>query len=225
MLFKDRREAGEMLAERLEIYKGRDPLVLAVPRGGVVVAEQIHNKLGGELDLIITRKIGAPHRSELAIGATGSNGVVMLNDELISRLGVFPDYVKKEAAKEQTEIARRLQLYRGEKKLPQVEGRLVVVVDDGVATGYTMLAALGSIRQQGPAELALAVPVGPPETFARLKKEVSALVYLEAPVDFAAVGQFYRNFEQVGDDEVIAILQRAQPEGSPGRGWPPDPGR
>lgn len=210
MLFKDRREAGEMLAERLEIYKERDPLILAVPRGGVAVAAQIHSALGGELDLIITRKIGAPHQRELAIGATSGDGVVMLNDELISRLGIFPDYVQKAAANEQDEIVRRLKLYRGEKKLPKIEGRLVIVVDDGVATGYTLLAALNSIRQHQPVELALAVPVGPPETFARLKKEVNALVYLEAPVDFAAVGQFYHNFEQISDDEVIAILQQAQ---------------
>jgi predicted phosphoribosyltransferase len=209
MILKDRRVAGEMLAERLEIYKGRDPLILAVPRGGVAVAAMIHSALGGELDLIITRKIGAPHQRELAIGATSGDGLVMLNDELISRLGIFPDYVQKAAAKEQAEIVRRLKLYRGEKKLPQIEGRLVIVVDDGVATGYTMLAALNSLRQHQPAELALAVPVGPPETFARLRKEVNALVYLEAPVDFAAVGQFYQNFEQISDDEVIAILQQA----------------
>ncbi len=216
MLFKDRREAGEMLAERLQIYKGCDPLILAVPRGGVAVAAPIHSALGGELDLIITRKIGAPHQREMAIGATSSDGLVMLNDELISRLGIFPDYIQKAAAKEQDEIVRRLKLYRGEKKLPQIEGRLVIVVDDGVATGYTMLAALNSLRQHQPAELALAVPVGPPETFTRLKKEVNALVYLEAPVDFAAVGQFYQNYEQVSDAEVIAILQQAQAEDSPG---------
>lgn len=209
MIFKDRREAGEMLAERLQIYQGRDPLVLAVPRGGVVVAAQIHNALGGELDLIITRKIGAPHQRELAIGATGGEGVVMLNDELVSRLGIFPDYVRKAAAKEQAEIARRLELYRGRRELPQIEGRLVIIVDDGVATGYTLLAALNSLKQRKPAEMALAIPVGPPETFARLKKEVNALVYLEAPVDFAAVGQFYSNFEQVSDEEVIAILKEA----------------
>jgi putative phosphoribosyl transferase len=210
MIFKDRREAGEMLAERLQIYKGRDPLILAVPRGGVVVADRIHSVLGGELDLIITRKIGAPHQRELAIGATSGDGAVMLNDELISRLGIFPDYVQKAAAKEQAEIVRRLKLYRGEKKLAQIEGRLVIVVDDGVATGYTLLSALNFIRRHQPAELALAVPVGPPETIARLKKEVNALVYLEAPVDFAAVGQFYKNFEQVSDDEVIALVQQAR---------------
>ena len=208
MLFSDRSEAGERLAARLEIYRGREPLILAVPRGGVVVAGPIHEAIGGELDLIITRKIGAPHQRELAIGATSGDGFIMLNDELISRIGIFPDYIKKAAAKEQAEIARRLKLYRGERSLPQIEGRLVIVVDDGVATGYTMLAALRSLREQKPAELALAVPVGPPETFDRLKNEVEALVYLEAPVDFAAVGQFYRSFDQVSDDQVVAILKK-----------------
>ncbi len=208
MLFSDRSEAGERLAARLEIYRGREPLILAVPRGGVAVAGPIWEAIGGELDLIITRKIGAPHQRELAIGATSGDGFIMLNDELISRIGIFPDYIKKAAAKEQAEIARRLKLYRGERPLPQIEGRLVIVVDDGVATGYTMLAALRSLREQKPAELALAVPVGPPETFDRLKNEVEALVYLEEPVDFAAVGQFYRSFDQVSDDQVVAILKK-----------------
>lgn len=212
MILTDRREAGERLAARLEIYRGREPLVLAVPRGGVVVAEEIHRAIGGELDVIITRKIGAPHQRELAIGATSGDGVVMLNDELISRIGVFPDYVKKAAAREQAEIIRRLEKYRGQRPLPQIEGRLVVVVDDGVATGYTLLAALSSLRRHSPAELALAVPVGPPETFERLNKEVDALVYLEAPVDFAAVGQFYRHFDQISDEEVVEILEKAWTE-------------
>ncbi len=216
MIFKDRRHAGQMLAARLAIYKGRDPIILAVPRGGVVVAAQIHSELGGELDLVITRKIGAPHQRELAIGATSGDGVVMLNDELISRIGVFSDYVGKEAAKEQAEIIRRLKLYRGEKIMLPIQGRLVIVVDDGVATGYTLLAALSYLKQHQPAELALAVPVGPPETFARLKKEVNALVYLEAPVDFAAVGQFYKNFDQVSDQEVIALLEQARAGSAPG---------
>ncbi|MFU8793821.1 MAG: phosphoribosyltransferase [Dethiobacteria bacterium] len=209
MIFNDRSDAGERLAERLEIYRGRKPLILAVPRGGVVVAEPVFEKLGGDLDLIITRKIGAPHQRELAIGATSGDGFVMLNDELISRLGVFPDYIKKAAAKEQTEIKRRLDIYRGDRPLPRIEGRLVILVDDGVATGYTLLAALRSLQEQKPAELALAVPVGPPETLSLLNKEVNALVYLEAPVDFAAVGQFYHRFDQVNDQEVVDILKKA----------------
>ena len=209
MLFRDRRGAGEQLASRLAGYRGSNPLILAVPRGGIVVASPIHEALGGELDLIIARKIGAPYQHELAIGATGGDGFLMLNEKLISRLGVSPDYIEKTAVREQKEIRRRLELYRGNRPLPVIEERLVILVDDGVATGYTLLAAIRSIAEQKPADLVLAVPVGPPETLAELKKEVNALVYLEAPVDFAAVGQFYNDFRQVEDGEVITILQDA----------------
>ncbi len=209
MLLRNRQEAGKRLADRLEIYRGREPLILAVPRGGVVVAAPVHQALGGDLDLIITRKIGAPYQRELAIGATSGDGFVMLNDDLISRLGVFPDYVEKAVAEEQVEIRRRSKLYRGDRLQPVIEGRLVIVIDDGVATGYTLLAALRALRAQNPAEMTLAVPVGPPDTLAGLKSEVDALVYLEAPVDFAAVGQFYSEFDQVEDREVISILSDA----------------
>lgn len=209
MLFRDRRGAGEQLASRLAGYRGSNPLILAVPRGGIVVASPIHEALGGELDLIIARKIGAPYQHELAIGATGGDGFLMLNEKLISRLGVSPDYIEKTAVREQKEIRRRLELYRGNRPLPVIEERLIILVDDGVATGYTLLAAIRSIAEQKPADLVLAVPVGPPETLGELKKEVNALVYLEAPVDFAAVGQFYNDFRQVEDGEVITILQDA----------------
>ncbi len=209
MMFRDRREAGERLASRLVSYRGRDPLILAVPRGGIVVADPIHDALGGELDLIITRKIGAPHQHELAIGATGGDGFLMLNETLISRIGISPDYIEEAAGRERAEIKRRLALYRGKRPVPFIENQLVILVDDGVATGYTLLAALRSIVKQNPAELVLAVPVGPPETLEELNKEVDALIYLEAPVNFAAVGQFYKDFSQVEDREVIAILQDA----------------
>lgn len=209
MQFKDRREAGELLAEKLEYYRDQNPLILAVPRGGVAVAEPVWKYLAGELDLIITRKIGAPHQRELAIGAISGDGFTMLNEGLISRLGVFPDYVERASKKEQAEIARRLELYRGDRPLPLIDKRLVILVDDGVATGYTLLAALRSLQEKKPSRLILAVPVGPPETFDRLRGEVDDLIYLDAPADFAAVGQFYRNFEQVQDSDVIAIINQA----------------
>jgi putative phosphoribosyl transferase len=209
MQFNDRREAGELLAEKLEYYRDQNPLILAVPRGGVAVAEPVWEYLDGELDLIITRKIGAPHQRELAIGAISGDGFTMLNEGLISRLGVFPDYVERASKKEQAEIARRLKLYRGDRPLPLIDKRLVILVDDGVATGYTLLAALRSLQEKRPSRLILAVPVGPPETFDRLRGEVDDLIYLDAPDDFAAVGQFYRNFDQVQDSDVIAILNRA----------------
>jgi len=209
MLFKNRREAGEKLAAQLEAYKGRKPLILAVPRGGVTVAEPVWENIGGELDLIITRKIGAPYQPELAIGAVSGDGFVMLNNNIVSRLNVPEDYINTAAEKEQNEIRRRLKIYRGNRSMPLIDNRLVVIIDDGVATGYTLLAALRSLQEKTPAKLVLAVPVGPPDTLTMLENEVDELLYLEAPVHFSAVGQFYRQFDQVSDSEVTAILQKA----------------
>lgn len=209
MFFNNRREAGAQLAKKLSGYRGQNPLILAVPRGGVAVAAPIHEALGGELDLIITRKIGAPYQAELAIGATGADGFVMLNETLTSRLNVSQEYITNQAAREQTEIKRRLALYRGSRPAPVIAERLVIVADDGVATGYTLLAALRSVAAQKPKTLVLAVPVGPPDTLETLALEVDALIYLEAPPDFTAVGQFYKDFTQVADEEVLSILKKA----------------
>ncbi len=209
MLFEDRCQAGEKLAEKLSPYRGQHPLILAVPRGGVTVAKLIWDNLGGELDLIITRKIGAPYQPELAIGAVTSDGFVMINENVVSRLNVNAEYIDKVAGEEQIEIQRRLEMYRGNRPLPDVDNRLVILVDDGVATGYTLLAALRSLKEKEPLKLILAVPVGPPDTFSMLENEVDELVCLEAPPHFAAVGQFYRNFDQVSDAEVSAMLEKA----------------
>ena len=208
MLFKDRRQAGEKLAELLKQYKGQQPLILAVPRGGVAVAEPVWEAIGGEMDLIITRKLGAPYQPELAVGAVSSDGFVMVNENLISRLNITEDFVKEVAEKEQEEINRRLELYRGSRPLPEVNQRLVILIDDGVATGYTLLAALRSLREKKPARLVLAVPVGPPDTFDKLEKEVDELVYVKAPDNFAAVGQFYRNFNQASDRDVVEVMEK-----------------
>jgi len=209
LLFEDRCQAGEKLAEKLSPYRGQHPLILAVPRGGVTVAKLIWDNLGGELDLIITRKIGAPYQPELAIGAVTSDGFVMINENVVSRLNVNAEYIDKVAGEEQIEIQRRLEMYRGNRPLPDVDNRLVILVDDGVATGYTLLAALRSLKEKEPLKLILAVPVGPPDTFSMLENEVDELVCLEAPPHFAAVGQFYRNFDQVSDAEVSAMLEKA----------------
>jgi len=212
LLFEDRCQAGEKLAEKLSPYRGQQPLILAVPRGGVTVAKLIWDKLGGELDLIITRKIGAPYQPELAIGAVTGDGFVMINENVVSRLNVSAEYIDKAAGEEQIEIQRRLEMYRGNRPLPDFDNRLVILVDDGVATGYTLLAALRSLKEKEPLKLILAVPVGPPDTFSILGNEVDELVYLEAPPHFAAVGQFYRNFDQVSDAEVSAMLEKAWQE-------------
>lgn len=209
MLFADRQEAGERLADKLLHLKGKNPLILAVPRGGLTVAEPVLEKIGGDLDLIITRKIGAPHQPELAIGAVTGDGFVMLNEDILSRVSADKNYIEKATAEEIEEIKRRLKAYRGERLAPAVDNRIVILIDDGVATGYTLLAALRSLQEKKPGSLVLAVPVGPPDTLKRLQQEVDELVYIEAPANFAAVGQFYRRFDQVSDAEVGAVLKRA----------------
>lgn len=212
MLFKDRLEAGAELAARLSPYRGQNPLILAVPRGGVGVAVPIHEALGGELDLFITRKIGAPYQEELAIGATGGEGHLLLNEMLVARLNVAKSYIEKAAAKERAEIKRRLALYRGQRPAPVLKDRLVILVDDGVATGYTLLAALNFLAAQKIKRLVLAVPVGPPDTLKELARGADEIVYLAAPASFRAVGQFYQDFRQVNDDEVVRLLQEAWQE-------------
>lgn len=209
MFFKDRRQAGEKLAALLEQYRGQQPLILAVPRGGVAVAEPVWEVLGGDLDLIITRKLGAPYQPELAIGAVSGDGFVMLNENITSQLNVTEDYLQEAAEQEKQEINRRMELYRGSRPQPKVNQRLVILIDDGVATGYTLLAALRSLREKSPARLVLAAPVGPPDTFVKLEKEVDDLVYIKAPENFAAVGQFYRKFNQTSDREVAEIMEKA----------------
>lgn len=209
MLFADRQEAGERLADKLLHFKGKNPLVLAVPRGGLTVAEPVLEKTGGDLDLIITRKIGAPYQPELAIGAVTGDGFVMLNEDILSRVSADKKYIEKAVAKEVEEIKRRLKAYRGERPAPALDNRIVILIDDGVATGYTLLAALRSLQEKKPGRLVLAVPVGPPDTFKKLQQEVDELVYIEAPANFAAVGQFYRRFDQVSDAEVSTVLKRA----------------
>lgn len=209
MLFEDRRHAGELLAQKLFAFRGRLPLILAVPRGGVSVALPVWQNLGGELDLIITRKIGAPGQPELAVGAVTGEGYLLLNKDLAVQLRLPEGYVERASKMEQAEIKRRLQVYRGRRTPPHIEGRLVILVDDGVATGFTLRAALQGIKQSRPQALILAVPVGPPETLDQLSREVDELFYLEAPAHFAAVGQFYRDFKQVGDSEVAAALRQA----------------
>lgn len=209
MFFSDRTDAGERLAGQLANYRGRNPLILAVPRGGVVVAFPVWQALGGELDLVITRKIGAPHQPELAVGAVTGDGKIILNEGLIRQAGISREYIDRIAAAEQAEITRRLHRYRGDRPVPRAGGKTVIVVDDGIATGYTLMAALRGLQESKPAELVLAVPVGPPDTLDRLRPEVDRLICIEAPVSFAAVGQFYRDFGQTGDAEVKRILQQA----------------
>ena len=207
MLFRDRSEAGQLLAARLSALKD-DPtvIVLGIPRGGVVVAAEIARALNAPLDIFIAHKIGAPFNPELAIGALTSNGDVLLDEDLIDELQLHRDEITREVASQRAEIARRLEMFRRNHSPLGVAGKTVVLVDDGVATGSTVLAALRALRKQSPARLILAIPVGPAETVARLARECDETMVLATPEPFWAVGRFYFRFDQTQDDEVIALL-------------------
>jgi predicted phosphoribosyltransferase len=210
MRFHDRREAGRKLAEVLQFLKGRpDVWVLAIPRGGVVVAYQVAQALGLPLDVMITRKVGAPGNPEFALGAIAGDGTVVLDEFLIAELGIPEDWVLDEMRIQQEEIQRRLRRYRGDRPMPEIEGRTVVLIDDGVATGSTVLASLRALRKRQPAKLILAIPVGPPETVAQLGREADQVICLMTPEPFWAVGRFYQVFDQTTDEEVVELLEAA----------------
>ena len=207
--FRDRREAGQLLAQALlSLLKGKeDIVVLGIPRGGVVVAAEVAKALGASLDIYITRKIGAPHQPELAIGAIASSGDVVLDKRLISALDVSPEYIQDEIQRQRREIERRLEKYRGGQPAQELEGKTILLVDDGVATGATTMATVRALKKQKPAELILAIPVGPPDAVARLREEVDELVCLATPQPFWAVGAHYIVFDQTPDEEVVRLLQ------------------
>jgi len=208
MYFRDRHEAGQLLARELAFLKGKkDAIVLGIPRGGVVVAYEVAKALDLPLDVFIARKLGAPYNPELAIGAVASDGTVVVDENLIRSLGVSEKYVKEETERQKREIQRRLKAYRGERALPELKGKVVVLVDDGVATGATTLAAIRAIKASEPAEAILAVPVGPPDAIARLKEEADRVICLFTPTPFWAVGAFYLDFEQTSDEEVKRLLR------------------
>jgi putative phosphoribosyl transferase len=215
MLFEDRREAGKALTQELASFKGQDNvIVLGIPRGGVVVGHEVAEALDLPLDVYITRKIGAPRNPELAIGAVARDGTLILDHELANRLGVSQDYIDRESERQTQEIKRRTSEYRGELPDLELKGKVVILADDGVATGATMLATIQAIRAQDPAKLVLAVPVGPRDTIQRLRREVDELYCLHAPEIFWAVGAFYNVFDQTSDEEVKSLLQsnQQQPE-------------
>lgn len=204
--FRDREEAGKKLAWALKDLVGREVVVLAIPRGGVVVASEVAKELGAQLDVVITRKIGAPGEPEYAIGAVTQDGEVVLDETAVKMLGIKGEYIDREAASQREEVRERLKRFRGENPFPPLKGKVVVIVDDGVATGSTVFAALMSVRAQAPASVVVAVPMGPAETISRLANEADRVVCLETPEPFFAIGQFYSDFPQVEDEEVKRIL-------------------
>lgn len=206
MLFADRYEAGRRLAAALADLRGPDLIVLAVPRGGVEVGYEIAHALGAPLDVILTHKVSAPENPEYAIGAVSEIGEVELNEAEIRSAGIPRAEVEAEVARQRAEIERRKQLYRDGRPLPPLAGRVVVVTDDGIATGFTIGAALRAVRGARPAELVLAVPVAPAEALAELSPLADRVVCLATPQPFWAVGLWYRTFEQTGDERVRDLL-------------------
>lgn len=208
--FLNRREAGRRLAEALAPYAEReDLLVLALPRGGVPVAYEVARALGAELDLLLVRKLGTPGQPELAMGAIASGGIEILNPSVIQALGIDRDTIDRVTEKEYAELLRRERAYRGDRPPPAIEGRCVILVDDGLATGSTMRAAITAVRQRNPACIVVAVPVAPPDTVSTLRDEVDDVVVLLTPAWFSAVGQWYADFSQTTDEEVRRLLQAA----------------
>ncbi len=206
-LFKDRVEAGRLLVRDLKELKGKEVVVLAIPRGGVIVANEVARALKSPLDLIIPRKVGAPGNPELAIGAVTQDGAAIIDKNTVRMLGVNEKYLEDEVKSQVEEVRRRMKKYRGERPYPKLKDKVVVLVDDGVATGYTMRAAIQSVRRQSPSSIWVAVPVGPPESIEELSREADRVVCLRMPEPFFAIGQFYERFEQVEDEELLQILE------------------
>ncbi|MEZ0069370.1 putative phosphoribosyl transferase [Streptacidiphilus sp. MAP12-20] len=209
MIFVDRREAGQRLAACLEHLRGADLVVLGLPRGGVPVAAEVADALGAPLDVVVVRKLGVPFQPELGLGAIGENGVRVLNRELVWETRTTETELAAVERKERAELERRVHRYRGERPAHPVAGRTALVVDDGIATGSTARAACLIVRAQGASRVVLAVPVAPRGIGTALADAADELVSVETPTYFVAIGQFYEDFTQTTDAEVITCLERA----------------
>ena len=213
MIFRNRQDAGQRLAARLKNYAGRsDVLVLALPRGGVPVAFEVAQQLKAPLDVFLVRKLGVPGHEELAMGAIASGGTRVINEDVVRYLQIPGEVIDAVAADEQRELERREREYRDGKPAPQVKDRVVILIDDGLATGSTMRAAAAALRKQNPSRIVVAVPVAPAETCEEFRKEVDEVVCAATPEPFQGVGLWYDNFSQTSDEEVRQLLNRANPE-------------
>ncbi|MGW0315916.1 alpha/beta family hydrolase [Streptomyces flavidovirens] len=215
MLFTDRADAGQRLAQAVRHLEGEKPVVLGLPRGGVPVAFEVARALGAPLDVVVVRKLGVPYHRELGFGAIGEGGARVISEDIVRRSGVGPDEVAAVERAEEAELERRAVRFRGDRPRLPLDGRTVVVVDDGIATGATAAAACEVVRAQGAARVVLAVPVAAPDAVARLSSQVDDVVCLSVPPMFRAVGEWYENFTQTPDEEVVALL--AQAAGRAGR--------
>jgi putative phosphoribosyl transferase len=211
-LYRDRREGAARLARAFKGIPLSNPIVLAIPRGGVVTGSVLAREIGAELDIIVSRKLGSPGQPELAMGAVMHDGTVFMNEEVVSYMGASRGYVQEETKQQMDEARRRLRVYRGDRAYPKLRDRSVIIVDDGVATGATMITALRWVRSQGAKEVIAATPVAPLETFVRLKREADRVVCPELPEPFFAIGQFYEDFPATTDEEVVHLLRERQGE-------------
>ena len=216
MIFANRTEAGQKLALRLKQYANRDDvIVLGAPRGGVPIAFKIATDLRAPLDVFMLRKLGVPGREEFAFGAIASGGVRILNRETVEGLGITRETIERVTAAEEQELERRERAYRGGRPPLNLIGRTVILVDDGIATGASMEAAIRALRQMNPVRIVIAVPVAPADTCGRIRSEVDDFVCLEMPKPFFGVGQFYDDFSQVSDEEVKDLLDNAARQREP----------
>jgi putative phosphoribosyl transferase len=214
-LFRDRSDAGQQLAELLGAYAHRqDVVVLALPRGGVPVAFEVAKALNAPLDVLLVRKLGVPGQEELAMGAIASGGISVLNEAVISALQISEDEIERVREHEEKELVRRERLYRDDRPQPEVSGRIVILIDDGLATGASMRSAARALRQRHPARLVIAVPVASPSTCLDLQDEADEIVCAMTPEPFYGVGQWYEDFSQTSDEEVHDLLARAAQETS-----------
>jgi predicted phosphoribosyltransferase len=208
ILFENRKEAGKKLAAELEKFMDKNVIVLAIPRGGVIIGYEVASKLRAPLDVVVPRKLRAPNQPELAIGAITEDGNILLNEQIVNSLDVSNDYLMVESRRQKLEIERRLQVYKGEHKIPKLKGYGVIVVDDGIATGFTMKAALTSVRKRGAKFVILAVPVSSSSSLKLLEKTTDQIICLYTPKLFYAIGQFYKDFDQISDEEVKELLKK-----------------
>ena len=207
-IFQDREEAGRLLAAELDEYRGQNPVVLGIPRGGVVVASELAGALDAEMDIVLAHKLPTPGYGELAMGAVSEDGKLFMNQDVLDMMRIPETYIQREKTRQLGELRRRAELFRRARPRIPLKDRIVIVTDDGVATGATTQAAIWAVKLEQPAKLVAAIPIGSEDTIRRLAKDVDEMLCLRCPPMFGAVGQFYRQFHPVEDEDVLAILQK-----------------